>query len=100
MRYLLRFIGACIIAICKPSFHFLSNVLLFIWHGCLPDLSSKEMIKLEWQSSYFYCSYQMNGCVSPYYVYKTFKDFVVGKRQYVDRKHKTVFEHENAANML
>lgn len=96
MKFLFRFLIACFHAAMKPTAHFIGNIVLFIWHGKLPKLSAHEMIVLEWETTYFYCGYQMSGSKSPYYVYKTFQDFVLGKREYVFRTHRTVFEHQNA----
>jgi hypothetical protein len=96
MRYLFRFICACIYAVWKPSAHFTGNVLLFIWHGTLPKLSARKLIKLEWETSYFYCNYLFMNDVTPEYVYKCFKDYVISKRTYIPNV-TTVFEYQHKA---
>lgn len=97
MRYLIRFIFACLYSIYKPGIHFLSLMAYTVWHGRLPVYTPEKLIRLQWESSFFYCIYDLNNFI-PHSMYKTFLDYIVDEPTWVGSGWRTPVTPEDFEN--
>lgn len=81
MKYVLKFLAACMIVAARPVIRGVNNFVYFFWHLSLPPADKFGGWSLKQQAfkdRFFYVEFDWKYSIKGY-VYKTFWDFVMDR---------------------